>query len=89
MKLVLEFHYFTEIKQKKVSDRSYANLLCCYVFFFIKLAYKALAGGGSMGGHLFNISKHGLKSPPPPTKDDKTVEQCTILGKRKNSSGGI
>jgi poly(A)-specific ribonuclease len=45
--------------------------------------YKALAGGGSMGGHLFSISKEQLKPPTSTTNNDETSEKCTLLGKRK------
>ena len=51
----------------------------CYDF---DSAYKALAGGGSMGEHLFKISKHQLKSPTSTTKSEETVHHM-LLGKRK------
>lgn len=46
-------------------------------------AYKALAGGGSMGEHLFKISKHQLKSTTSTTKSEETVQHHMLLGKRK------
>ena len=79
--------------RKKAEESKLIILHSCFVMvlWLFSLAYKALAGGGSMGGHLFSISKEQLKPPTSTTNNDETSEKCTLLGKRKkleNTSEG-